>query len=96
MLTGNCWIYMRATLYAPGCPPRIVAYKDGLTPFRCDRVYTRNGYPTYDWNLNGVVVHIPMNVKRHETDSIIQQGTMPLANGASLRWECINGKFERL
>lgn len=92
MRPGTCWIYKRATLHLPDHPPQIIDYSDGTQSQQCTNIDHNGQHPVYVWTLPNKVLHIPLNIKRYNTDSIIRQGHYRYKNGY-IAWEYIFGKY---
>lgn len=94
-LEGKCWIYKRATLYSGDQKPVILDYTNGVEPVNCTSVMMDANGLFYEWEIvPGQVVPIPLNISRHNTYSIIRQGTIDLEDGSEIQWEFIFGKFQ--
>lgn len=88
---GFCWIYKKAILYTPDGNSSVIHYTNGTEPFGCI-VDTSDSIPVYVWDLVGNHIHIPLNLRRDDTDSIYRSGEVDTSEGI-IRWECIFGKF---
>ncbi len=94
-LAGKCWIYKRATLYVPDQKPVILDYTNGVEPVDCSTVMIDSDGLYFNWEIvPNNIVPIPLNVSRHNTYSIIRQGSIVLDDGSEVQWEFIFGKFQ--
>jgi hypothetical protein len=90
-MKGTCQIYKRATLITPN-EAKIIDYSDGTKKQTCEVTFV-DGRPVHIWKLAGRELVIPLNVRRHETLSIMDSGVIEVDENSRIQWEFIFGKY---